>query len=605
MARTGILALVGAWAGLMIGAQPAGAQTVDAPTARTQAWASDLAAIVAADTGAVPPRLPTTAFAALPPFRQPQLSPDGLRFAAIVSSHGREDVVIVDVTGATKTVELGLSSEFELQSYRWAGNGTLLISVGKAAEWRNDDALMTRLIAYDLASKSEKFIGSSAEGMIGDDVLWVAPDGKRILLAYQRDVSSYPSVFSVDLATNKSTVAADAINHIWYWHADTDGVVRSGFGYTDGALQAGSNLNAAGHWLAVYRKTATEPFHPIAVDSADDPDPFGDGAEIAGGSDTGLTLGTDAKTGFTAVYAFDFSRLKRGDPVFEAPSSDIADFDATDDGKALRAAWYVEDRPRVKWGDDEMQAFQANLDKAVNHDNPDGGYIAQVISHNANYDRRIVWVGAANDPGYYYFYQQVNGKMDRMAALNPALPPAALATPHYVHYTARDGLSIPAYLTLPKGRSAKGLPLIILPMAVPSGYEMTARSTPMCSFSPIAAMRCCSRNSAARPPMARPSMTRARASGAAPCRTILMTAWTGLCIRAWSIQSAYASWDRPTAAMPRSGVRRAIRNATAAQQALPASPISSASSSTATTSTTTSRARTIGGLRFKAIPAST
>jgi dienelactone hydrolase len=467
MARTGILALVGAWAGLMIGAQPAGAQTVDTPTARTQAWASDLAAIVAADTGAVPPRLPTTAFAALPPFRQPQLSPDGLRFAAIVSSHGREDVVIIDVTGATKTVELGLSSEFELQSYRWAGNGTLLISVGKAAEWRNDDALMTRLIAYDLASKSEKFIGSSAEGMIGDDVLWVAPDGKRILLAYQRDVSSYPSVFSVDLATNKSTVAADAINHIWYWHADTDGVVRSGFGYTDGALQAGSNLNATGRWLAVYRKTATEPFHPIAVDSADDPDPFGDGAEIAGGNDTGLTLGTDAKTGFTAVYAFDFSRLKRGDPVFEAPSSDIADFDATDDGKALRAAWYVEDRPRVKWGDDEMQAFQANLDKAVNHDNPDGGYIAQVISHNANYDRRIVWVGAANDPGYYYFYQQVNGKMDRMAALNPALPPSALATPHYVHYTARDGLSIPAYLTLPKGRSARGLPLIILPHGGP------------------------------------------------------------------------------------------------------------------------------------------
>lgn len=468
-ATRGMLALacVGMWS--WIGIPPSvatAAQTAAAPVA-----SSDLSSIIGADIGIKPPRLPTSDFAVLPPFRHPLLSPDGLRFAATVSANGRPGVVIVDITGAAKTKALALPSDFEMQSYRWAGNGTLLVSIGKAAEWRNDDALMTRLIAFDVVADAGKFIGSSAEGLIGDDVLWVDPDGKRILLAYQRDLSSYPSVFSVDLASNKSTVAVDAVNHIWYWHADADGVVRAGYGYLDGALQAGSNLNARGRPLALYRKTADEHFHPLVLGDDDNADPFDDDARIVPGSDVGFVLGKDDETGFTAVYDFNFATLKRGNLVFAAPASDVDDFDLTGDGKSILAAWYTDDRPRVKWWDDDLQTFQANLDKTLDRGAPDAGYMARVISHSDKYDRRIVWMGAANDPGYYYFHQQVNGKMDHIGSLNPALPPGQLVTTHYVHYTARDGLSIPAYLTLPRGRAAKGLPLIIMPHGGPFGVR--------------------------------------------------------------------------------------------------------------------------------------
>ena len=49
----------------------------------------------------------------------------------------------------------------------------------------------------------------------------------------------------------------------------------------------------------------------------------------------------------------------------------------------------------------------------------------------------------------------------------PEINPDSLAPVKYVRYQARDGLVIPAYLTLPRGREPKDLPLIIMPHGGP------------------------------------------------------------------------------------------------------------------------------------------
>jgi dipeptidyl aminopeptidase/acylaminoacyl peptidase len=51
-----------------------------------------------------------------------------------------------------------------------------------------------------------------------------------------------------------------------------------------------------------------------------------------------------------------------------------------------------------------------------------------------------------------------------------------------VRYKARDGLEIPGYLTLPAGREAKGLPLVILPHGGPYGVRDTLRYDPEVQF---------------------------------------------------------------------------------------------------------------------------
>ena len=406
---------------------------------------------------AVPPRIPTSSFAAQSLIRAPLLSPDGLKFVTRRTRDNEDMLAIFDLTGKDKPVVLAGPKGFDINWYSWAGNGIILIGVGKTVPWEGDEAYETRLITYDIAAHKFKFIGDESEGLLGDDLLWTDPDGKRILLSYQTSIYDYPSVVSVDLATNGKTSVVPARDDIWHWWADHDGVVRYGSGTDEGS-----------HWQVVYRKTSADPFKVIAKgrESKVGYSSFS-AVGILPGSDDGFMNGTDDKTGLGVIYKYNFATGKWGDLVFQAPANDLDDSAMSEDGKDLSAVWYTDDRPRVKWWDAEMKSFQDDLDKAVNSGNADGDRMARVVTQSRDHTIRIVLVGASNDPGSYYLYQAATGKMSRLAWINQALNPAQLAKPAYVHYKARDGLDIPAYLTLPVGRAPKNLPLVIMPHGGP------------------------------------------------------------------------------------------------------------------------------------------
>ncbi len=110
------------------------------------------------------------------------------------------------------------------------------------------------------------------------------------------------------------------------------------------------------------------------------------------------------------------------------------------------------------------------------------GRIVKIGSRNADDSRFIVWVGAAEDPGTFYVYVPAAGALAPIAIVNDKLDPAQLAPTKYIHYSARDGLDIPAYLTLPAGRDAKSLPLIVLPHGGPYDVRDTLGYDPHVQF---------------------------------------------------------------------------------------------------------------------------
>lgn len=110
--------------------------------------------------------------------------------------------------------------------------------------------------------------------------------------------------------------------------------------------------------------------------------------------------------------------------------------------------------------------MQADLDKAVGAERQ-----AWVVSHSRDYGILVISLGGSSDPGAYYLYQQAEGVMHRFAKVNEHLIADQLAPSKYVHYKTRDGQALTAYLTLPVGRPAKGLPLIILPHGGPFGVR--------------------------------------------------------------------------------------------------------------------------------------
>ena len=95
------------------------------------------------------------------------------------------------------------------------------------------------------------------------------------------------------------------------------------------------------------------------------------------------------------------------------------------------------------------------------------GYDYWIYGENDNEDKFMVWAGSDRQPGKYYFYDATADKLEEMATLRPWIKEEHMAEMKPITYTSRDGLTIHGYLTLPVGREAKNLPVVINPHGGP------------------------------------------------------------------------------------------------------------------------------------------
>ncbi len=398
-----------------------------------------------------PRTIPTSDFAQQPLITEPVLSPDGTMLVGRVHAAGRE-VIGIHFFDGRPAITIGIPGKFDLRWYRWAGDRRILISLAITVPWFEDEAEATRLVCYDVATQTSKFIGGNDEGLEGDDLLYTDPAGEWILLSFQPTIYDTPSVSRIELATGKITKVVPPRGDVWEWYADNTGVVRSGIGFD------------AQKWSMVYRANGTEKFRKIGSAKYDDENAGFDIIRIAEGTDDGYIL-SNKTSGRFGLYKFNYATKTTGDLVFESATNDITDYELNDDGKTLRSVWYTDERDRVVWFDAELKKHQADLDAATH------GNLTWIVSTSRDKSAMLVWTGAAHNPGSYYLYRPVEGTMSRLAKMNAALDPSELAHTDYVTYKARDGLDIPAYLTLPLGRDPRNLPLIILPHGGPYGVR--------------------------------------------------------------------------------------------------------------------------------------
>ncbi len=85
-------------------------------------------------------------------------------------------------------------------------------------------------------------------------------------------------------------------------------------------------------------------------------------------------------------------------------------------------------------------------------------------------DDERVWLVTAScdtEPGEVYLFDRKTRRLTMQYRIREKLPREALAPMQAIRYTSSDGLGIPAYLTLPKGSSGKGLPTLIVPHGGP------------------------------------------------------------------------------------------------------------------------------------------
>jgi dipeptidyl aminopeptidase/acylaminoacyl peptidase len=397
-----------------------------------------------------PTKISPETFAKFDSFSNPVLSPTGNRIVARFTQGGKRRISILDLAKpeAADSMQVLGEGKADVRWYRWANDQTILLGVASVDYSTGYPLPVSRVMAYDIAGRSFRQLGPKTLALDGDTVLYVAPDGSHMLLAASKRLYTFPAVYRVDIATNATTVVVQPKPNVYGWFADTAGVVRGGIGI------AGKKF-----WL-LYRDDANAEFETIYRDKLDDSDGEIESVRFATGRDRAYVI-SNAQTGRFGLYEFDLATRQPGKAVFEHPKVDLDTVLWSGDSEEIDGVTYVDDRFRVKWFNPSLKALQASIDKAL------AGHMNWVVSRNRDDTRLIVWSGSATNPGTWYLLDRKTRRMDTLGFAKSWIDPATMADMESVTYAARDGLEIPAYLTLPRGRAPRGLPLIVMPHGGP------------------------------------------------------------------------------------------------------------------------------------------
>lgn len=120
------------------------------------------------------------------------------------------------------------------------------------------------------------------------------------------------------------------------------------------------------------------------------------------------------------------------------------------------------EKPRSIWLDEEMGGVHRMLSGAFPNQ--------KITFYNWSADRRrfVISVNSPDHPPAFYLLDRPRKELSLLGASYPELKDAAFGVTHWTTYKARDGLEIPAYVTLPPQQSAKPRPLVVLPHGGPA-----------------------------------------------------------------------------------------------------------------------------------------
>ena len=158
-----------------------------------------------------------------------------------------------------------------------------------------------------------------------------------------------------------------------------------------------------------------------------------------------------------AVWTYDLAHRKMADkPFLVSQRYDLAPRYLVSQGK-LAGLRYDIDAEVTQWIAPDLEALQARIDKML----PSTVNRLSIASRG---DGQFAVIHAFSDhvPGLYFLYNIRDNKLLTLGNERPDVDAKKSADMEQVHYAARDGLDIPAYLTVPRGAERKNLPLVVL-----------------------------------------------------------------------------------------------------------------------------------------------
>ncbi len=435
----------------------------------------------------------------LPAIKDVSLSPDGKHIAAVTSPDGETSYVTIwatdDLAAKPVVISVGEASKKAVQQTIWAvyfiKNDRVLVQFRQLDDDANGEPeFLFRNMITDISGHGEwmtvsgkKDQNARARSQIFD---LLPKDPRHILISH---IDQGEDIYRVDIQTGELESISHGAEEFGSFRANLDGriVARSFVGYEGGKTFEGVQL----------RDPTTGAFDTHFKWFAKDRDPI----EFASASSDpdlvylAANLGSDKMK----IFPYHIRERKFDPPIFESAifsmnglitsnaKADFGEIIGVSVGDGEESTLWVD--PKLDSIDQGLKkAFKAKVEDLVWTDAATGkaetipnpvGASPKIVSMDYERDRFIVEYSGPNQPPIYYLFIP-SKPLQLLAKSFPDLKPAALGDTRLVQYTARDGVPIPAFLTLPPAEKfGRGpYPAVVLPHGGPwardeRGWDIT------------------------------------------------------------------------------------------------------------------------------------
>lgn len=387
------------------------------------------------------------------------LSPDGKQVAFISpTTADGNDLFVVGTHDAAIPKRIKRANG-KPESFFWCGwknTKRLLCEIGGVQKGQGRSiAYFRRVIALDSDGQNLNILGPSGRYSFSGSYLmhWLPQEDDRVMLWH-------PNNYIVTISTkNREEKILEAPRHYAVdYLADEEGRLRvlvsnawSERGVINGTNRYFSRPADGGNWrdLSAYDMEAREGFRPVAVESGAD-----------------RVFGFGRVDGRVALQRMRLDGSTEVETIFAHPEVDVSGILRIGQAGRVVGVSYSTDRPHAHYFDSRIKLLAGQLEKVL------VGRTIRFVDATPDERTFLVWAGSDTDPGHYYLFDSSAKSLRPLLASRPPLDEVKLSEMRAITYTAGDGVAVPAYLTLPPGKtSITGLPAIVMPHGGPSARD--------------------------------------------------------------------------------------------------------------------------------------
>ena len=399
-------------------------------------------------------------------FQEIKISPDGTYFAATVAHEDKTILVFMRRSDLALTGVFNMAGKTHVDDFWWVNDERVLLTTAEKFGSLDQPVPTGEIFGSNADGKrQEVMIGFRAGGKgVGTRIKPRAPervsariidtipgDPDNVLVSvwpWTAEGDAYTRVERMDVYSGRRTTVARAPIRRARFVTDPAGEVRFAMGeLTDNRLKTYYRASADADWELI--NDASETGRAVYALG------FNADASIAylqveqeRGPDTIEALDTRTRKRTTAL------RSEYGDPwrILRNPHT-----------RAVIGALYMEGRPLPRFFDPDEPASRRY--RSLQASFP--GQVVTIDSTTRDGNLALLLARSDRNPGDYFLFDAAARSAAHVISGREWIDPKRTAEVRPVSFQARDGLSLHGYLTLPPGRGASGLPLVVHPHGGP------------------------------------------------------------------------------------------------------------------------------------------